>query len=326
MFGDKDFEEIEIEQIDLDVDKSFDVTIDVSSIDNINLDLPLEETSTSQKEVKQSIEDVELQEIKDVGEELEESVSLSNEELESILESAEVKEVEEVSSTSEDIGLTLESTPKVEEELGFEGAVLGESDFSGKEGLVSGEELVKLEEEKVETNEENVVTLSTDEYNKIVEESEKVLIVDKPIEEVLEVSKEEEIEIGEVISPSDLGIEGEKVIKEEDQEVVDIEFGEVSEDMVMSKLEAGELTEEIGEVEVKPKTKEEFVDLSTSFEELEVGEGKIGSEEVTSSEFQISENVDFSLEPEEEKFELVDDISVDVESVREEPSSIMPDE
>lgn len=366
MFGDKNFEEIEIEQIDLDVDKSFDVTIDVSSIGNSIPDLTLEEVSSFDENKGEETKIEEVSVGGEVSEEQEESVSLSTEELESILEGVEVSEVKEVANLE---GIEFEFTPQVEsnvevesnlgvskeekieeiseeptivseesgeitgigevlkEEGGFEVSGLEEVEITqGSESIldqgVPGEVVSEVKEE------ESLVILSTDEYNKIVEESEKVPIIDKPLEEVIESQVTEEVGLGEVISPSDLGINEQELSEEESSQKLEIEeFQEIPEEMVISKLEEeeAETNKEIVESVVGG---EESFELS-SFEELEVKEGEIGGEEIVSSEVGIPGEAFYGeeeLSSEESKFELVDDISIEVESATEESSSIMPDE
>lgn len=386
MKDDKEFEEIEIEQIDLDIDQNYDISIDVSSIgdiehdkeesfnvvsdfDNLSLgeeksevssDISLEPSfeSISQTELKEETkEEISLgqEEIGDI-----EMVSISNDELDAILGGASVKEEEEEGVNIDNLITSSGETLSESSEVSYSEEILGEpldisgigssvSDisssvetediFSGleskdigiSEGLTedmfsSAQASITSEEEVFTSREESIlgveettsfeekeskpeiVVMSTEEYNKMVEESKSIPIIEKPLEETFEITEEtEEFETKEKISPEEVGISGEF----QDFELK--EFEEIPEDVVVAKtLEGSEVIEPM-----------EVID--SGFEDV----GILSEEEVSAgieSDILESGSLETPVETKEEKFELVDDISIDVDLSPQSEVSVMPDE
>jgi|GEM_PF-3587550 len=347
---DKKLDEIEIEEISLDVDDKYEVTLDVNSstedlLSGLTIDESKEEIggeikegsdlnesssneSSSEELGKEELGVSELpQETSEVEENQEENnISLSVDELDSILSDAKV---EEVIAESTEIGTPPIGTGEPEVAEGEE-EHLKSVDFS------SAEEAVSLEEEKLSEGEEetvkdygDIVFMSSEGYNKVTSEeiSEESLTVgeetqvseelppieEKPQEEAFTVS-EEEISAGTVISPEDLGISGEGGKETGEFEVG--EFPEITEEMIESQ-----------KLDVLGGEKEEEISFSGVGEEspFEVSETKGGEivggfeeiEEIGLGEIKTGEESQFGEIKEEvaetgkgKEFEIVDDISV----------------
>jgi len=347
---DKKLDEIEIEEISLDVDDKYEVTLDVNSstedlLSGLTIDESKEEIggeikegsdlnesssneSSSEELGKEELGVSELpQEAGEVEENQEENnISLSVDELDSILSDAKV---EEVIAESTEIGTPPIGTGEPEVAEGEE-EHLKSVDFS------SAEEAVSLEEEKLSEGEEetvkdygDIVFMSSEGYNKVTSEeiSEESLTVgeetqvseelppieEKPQEEAFTVS-EEEISAGTVISPEDLGISGEGGKETGEFEVG--EFPEITEEMIESQ-----------KLDVLGGEKEEEISFSGVGEEspFEVSETKGGEivggfeeiEEIGLGEIKTGEESQFGEIKEEvaetgkgKEFEIVDDISV----------------
>jgi hypothetical protein len=347
---DKKLDEIEIEEISLDVDDKYEVTLDVNSstedlLSGLTIDESKEEIggeikegsdlnesssneSSSEELGKEELGVSELpQEAGKVEENQEENnISLSVDELDSILSDAKV---EEVIAESTEIGTPPIGTGEPEVAEGEE-EHLKSVDFS------SAEEAVSLEEEKLSEGEEetvkdygDIVFMSSEGYNKVTSEeiSEESLTVgeetqvseelppieEKPQEEAFTVS-EEEISAGTVISPEDLGISGEGGKETGEFEVG--EFPEITEEMIESQ-----------KLDVLGGEKEEEISFSGVGEEspFEVSETKGGEivggfeeiEEIGLGEIKTGEESQFGEIKEEvaetgkgKEFEIVDDISV----------------
>jgi len=347
---DKKLDEIEIEEISLDVDDKYEVTLDVNSstedlLSGLTIDESKEEIggeikegsdlnesssneSSSEELGKEELGVSELpQETSEVEENQEENnISLSVDELDSILSDAKV---EEVIAKSTEIGTPPIGTGEPEVAEGEE-EHLKSVDFS------SAEESVSLEEEKLSEGEEetvkdygDIVFMSSEGYNKVTSEeiSEESLTVgeetqvseelppieEKPQEEAFTVS-EEEISAGTVISPEDLGISGEKGKEIGEFEVG--EFPEITEEMIESQ-----------KLDVLGGEKEEEISFSGVGEEspFEVSETKGGEivggfeeiEEIGLGEIKTGEESQFGEIKEEvaetgkgKEFEIVDDISI----------------
>jgi hypothetical protein len=347
---DKKLDEIEIEEISLDVDDKYEVTLDVNSstedlLSGLTIDESKEEIggeikegsdlnesssneSSSEELGKEELGVSELpQEAGEVEENQEENnISLSVDELDSILSDAKV---EEVIAESTEIGTPPIGTGEPEVAEGEE-EHLKSVDFS------SAEEAVSLEEEKLSEGEEetvkdygDIVFMSSESYNKVTSEeiSEESLTVgeetqvseelppieEKPQEEAFTVS-EEEISAGTVISPEDLGISGEGGKETGEFEVG--EFPEITEEMIESQ-----------KLDVLGGEKEEEISFSGVGEEspFEVSETKGGEivggfeeiEEIGLGEIKTGEESQFGEIKEEvaetgkgKEFEIVDDISV----------------
>ena len=383
----KDFEEIEIEQIDLDVDKSYDVTIDISSIDtsleisekekiDTDFDLSLNNV-VAQSEVNESEVSGEGIVSSEIGEDVENMISISDSELDEIISGANLEEevgsselesvfegesqeesgkdifaqLDEITShdigsfqsvgvegvVSEDIFSSASEAISVEEEMGLgtgevvssvgvEG-VVSEDVFSSASEAISVEKEVGLgvsesviskgmeagESLELEGGEEaaEVVVISADEYNKIVEESSQVSIVDKPIEEFLQV-EEETYEEKETITPEEVGMKESLVDEFEIKEFQEISEEVVLDEKLLKDKEEVYVSEEMG-MEGTKVLEEEFSEESLAVGDLTGEEmAEVGSETLFLEE--------------EKKYEMVDDITLELETSTRESFSIMPDE
>ncbi|MEN2998113.1 MAG: hypothetical protein ABDH28_03650, partial [Brevinematia bacterium] len=259
-------------------------------------------------------------------EEMENMISISNEELDDILSGATIVEEEERR------GVDIESVGVVSE--GKEGVVSEERTFEGRVEVSEIEEYPQTLELETETlgigksvevreevisspdlrKESEVVVMSAEEYNRMVEESQGVTIVEKPIEEVFpEIAKEEEVK--ESVAPEELGITGEVQESKISEEFELGEFEEMSEEAIISEklgLEEESLLE--GQVE--------GIEIGSPEEEL-VGE-ELSMGEISARALEELEVKEVSRP--QEKVEVIDDISLELEETPQKEFSIMPDE
>ncbi len=350
--AEKDFEEIEIEQIDLDVDKSYDVTIDISSIDtsleisekekiDTDFDLSLNNV-VAQSEVNESEVSGEGIVSSEIGEDVENMISISDRELDEIISGANLEEEvgsselesvfegESQEESGKDIFAQLDEITSHDigsfQSVGVEG-VVSEDVFSSASEAISVEKEVGLgvsesviskgmevgESLELEGGEEaaEVVVISADEYNKIVEESSQVSIVDKPIEEFLQV-KEETYEEKETITPEEVGMKESLVDEFEIKEFQEISEEVVLDEKLLKDKEEVYASEEMG-MEGTKVLEEEFSEESLAVGDLTGEEmAEVGSETLFLEE--------------EKKYEMVDDITLELETSTRESFSIMPDE
>jgi len=319
---DKKIDEIEIEEISLDIDDKYEVTLDISpSTDDILESLKIDQPIAKEEELAEELTikgaEEEFKEVSSLegleapqefgfeaqgvegSQEEENNISLSVEELDSILSEAKVEEV-----TSEDVGLTTSE----EESVGFEVEEGLSTEVSGVDFSAS-EEAISFEGEKLSQGRGvvedlgDVVVMDSEGYNKVISE-ELPPIEEKPVEfEEGSVGFEEEFSFGEAVSPEELGI-GEE--KKEEFELS--EFAEITEEMVEEQ--------KLNVVEGKEESKEEaFAGVSeeVSFEISETKEGEIVGEFEEISEIGLGE-IELGVPQEEsitkEEVEVVDDISI----------------
>ena len=338
---DKKIDEIEIEEISLDIDDKYEVTLDISpSTDDILESLKIDQPIAKEEEltIKGIEEESKLEsEVGGIG--LEESGVLGAEEefkevsslegLEAPQEfgfeaqgvegyqeeenniSLSVEELDSILSeakveevSSEDVGLTTSEEESVgfEVEEGLSTEVIG-VDFSASEEAISFETQKLAQGRGVVEDLGDVVVMDSEGYNKVISE-ELPPIEEKPVEvEEGSVGFEEEFSFGEAVSPEELGI-GEE--KKEEFELS--EFAEITEEMVEEQ--------KLNVVEGEEESKEEaFTGVSeeVSFEISETKEGEIVGEFEEISEIGLGE-IELGVPQEEsitkEEVEVVDDISI----------------
>ncbi|MCX8029850.1 MAG: hypothetical protein N2712_07655 [Brevinematales bacterium] len=242
MVNDKNMEDInsmediiEVEQIDVDIDKNYDISLDISSLPeietegkSINIDQTIDISNTLEK-----IEDTEVIEStcdSEIGSfEEENTISISNEELDNILEGASIKE-EEI----EDIGINIEgneisSIDQVQEGIFTKVEKIDEVPISD-EAFKNASESISLESEivsqKATSDKSDIIVMSTEDYNRIVEQEQVVPIVDKPSEEIIDIDESISSDLGlESISPEEVGVSTELTSKE--SQLNDLEYDEL---------------------------------------------------------------------------------------------------
>ncbi|MCS7298824.1 MAG: hypothetical protein RMJ37_02525 [Spirochaetia bacterium] len=365
MKDNKNLDEIEIEQIDLDIDQNYDVSLDISSLDDFG-SMPKSSSDASLDEIE-VIEDVsEKQDININKEDMQQSsdsdedksVSISNDELDSILSDATLEEEEgvtvdlgdiselestttkmdedifsKVESIDETSRIDIEEEPTIETEsveileeisLQEEESTLDESIFTKASEAITTESEIVSRQRVIETSEEtlelgsqsDLISISTEDYNKLVEEEQGIPLVDRP-EEILDITEEETISLGEPISPEEIGISPSEKIEEVELAFEDEKTLEISEETVISdKILSEDIVEE---EQLQPNSFEEETILESPMEISETGATTVLEEiEKTSEEYKPVTSFD-------EDIELETEVVMGTEEKRKE-FSVMPDE
>ncbi len=353
---DKKIDEIEIEEINLDIDDKYEVTLDISPstddiLESLKIDQPIskEEEELRLEEVKEEGEIgyekggivTEESNLLELGEELKEVSGLENIEMPQKV-GFEAQEVEEAQEEEGDISLSVEeldsilSEAKVEEVPSEDVALTISEEEEAKEeeklsteissvDFSASEEAIRFEEEKLSTEKGvvedlgDVVVMDSEGFNKVVSE-ELPPIEEKPAEieeETKTVGFEEEFSFGEAVSPGELGIGEEKK-----EEFEFSEFAEITEEMVeeqkLNVVEGGEEVFVGVSEEVPLEISETREEAIGEFEEI----GEIGL-----GEMELGGLKEESVT--KERVEVFDDISISKEEygiVEEIPEAIEIDE
>lgn len=346
MKDDKSLDEIEIEQIDLDIDQNYDISLDISSLDDFG-SMPKSSSDIILDEIE-VIEDVSEKQDINISKDTQQSsdsdedkyVSISDDELDSILIDATLEEEEgvtvdlgdiselestttkmdedifsKVESIDETVGIAIEEKPVTKTEsveilektpLQEEEPTLDESIFTKASEAITIESEIASQQQAIETSKEtlelgsqsDLISISTEDYNKLVEEERGIPLVDRP-EEILDITEEETISLGEPISPEEIGISPSEKIEEVELAFEEEKTLEIPEETVISdKI----LSEDIAaEEQLQPTSFEEEIILDSPTEvlmsteekhkEFSVMPDEVGVEEIIIEQPQQAEEI-----------------------------------